>query len=46
MAASDRPAEARMRLAEIYNSFTQGFETGDLKDAQSLLGELGGPHPE
>ena len=28
-------------LAEIYNSFTEGFDTADLKDAQALLEELG-----
>jgi Flp pilus assembly protein TadD len=33
--------EARMRLAEIYNWFTEGFDTADLKDAKSLLDELG-----
>ena len=25
---------------EIYNSFTEGFETADLKDAKALLDEL------
>ena len=29
--------EARMMLAEIYNWFTEGFDTADLKDAKSLL---------
>ena len=28
-------------LAEIYNWFTEGFDTADLKDAKSLLEELG-----
>jgi len=28
-------------LAEIYNWFTEGFDTADLKDAKSLLDELG-----
>jgi hypothetical protein len=28
-------------LAEIYNWFTEGFDTPDLKDAKALLGELG-----
>jgi hypothetical protein len=32
--------EARAMLAEIYNWFTEGFDTGDLKDAKSLLDEL------
>ena len=27
-------------LAEIYNWFTEGFETADLKDAKILLDEL------
>jgi hypothetical protein len=28
-------------LAEIYNWFTEGFDTADLKDAKALLNELG-----
>jgi hypothetical protein len=28
-------------LADIYNWFTEGFDTADLKDAKSLLDELG-----
>jgi hypothetical protein len=32
--------EARARLAEIYNWFTEGFDTADLKDAKALLEEL------
>jgi len=27
-------------LAQIYNWFTQGFDTADLKDAKALLEEL------
>jgi DNA-directed RNA polymerase subunit N (RpoN/RPB10) len=27
-------------LADIYNRFTEGFETADLKDAKTLLDEL------
>jgi len=27
-------------LAEIYNGFTEGFDTADLKDAKALLDEL------
>jgi hypothetical protein len=27
-------------LTEIYNCFTEGFDTADLKDAKALLGEL------
>ena len=32
---------ARTMLAEIYNWFTEGFDTADLKDAKALLDELG-----
>ena len=32
--------EARTRLADIYNWFTEGFETADLKDAKALLNDL------
>ena len=32
--------EARAMLAAIYNQFTEGFDTADLKDAKSLLDEL------
>jgi len=28
-------------FAAIYNWFTEGFETADLKDAKALLDELG-----
>ena len=35
-----RRAEARAILAGIYNWFTEGFDTADLKDAKALLGEL------
>lgn len=31
---------ARQMLAEIYNWFTEGFDTGDLKEAKTLLEEL------
>jgi class 3 adenylate cyclase/tetratricopeptide (TPR) repeat protein/ribosomal protein L40E len=33
--------EARAMLADIYNWFTEGFDTADLKEAKSLLDELG-----
>jgi tetratricopeptide (TPR) repeat protein len=36
-----RRDEARAMLAEIYNWFTEGFDTADLKDAKTLLDELG-----
>ena len=32
--------EARTMLADIYGWFTEGFDTGDLKDAKALLDEL------
>jgi hypothetical protein len=37
-----KAAEARQMLAEIYNWFTEGFDTADLKEAKALLEELGG----
>jgi len=36
-----RRGEARTALAEIYNWFTEGFDTADLNDAKALLDELG-----
>jgi class 3 adenylate cyclase/predicted ATPase len=38
---TNRRDEARTKLSEIYNWFTEGFDTADLKDAKSLLDELG-----
>ena len=38
---TNRCDEARTMLAQIYNWFTEGFETADLKDAKALLDELG-----
>lgn len=35
-----RQTEARGLLAPIYDSFTEGFDTPDLKDAKSLLEQL------
>ena len=37
---NDRREEARALLAEIYNWFTEGFDTADLKDAKALLDDL------
>ncbi|HJY79885.1 MAG TPA: adenylate/guanylate cyclase domain-containing protein [Candidatus Binatia bacterium] len=37
-----KTAEARQMLAEIYNWFTEGFDTADLKEAKVLLEELEG----
>ena len=42
LARTDRRDEARAMLAEIYNWFTEGFDTADLKDAKALLDELSG----
>jgi hypothetical protein len=36
--------EARSMLAEIYDWFTEGFDTADLKEARSLLDELSIDH--
>jgi predicted ATPase len=35
-----RRGEARELLAPLYGSFTEGFDTADLKDAAKLLDEL------
>jgi predicted ATPase len=40
LATQGRRNEARMMLADIYNRFTEGFDTADLKDAKKLLEEL------
>ena len=37
-----KTAEAYDLLAPVYDWFTEGFETADLKDANALLEELGG----
>jgi tetratricopeptide (TPR) repeat protein len=39
---NDRRDEARTMLANIYNWFTEGFDTADLRDAKALLAELSG----
>jgi predicted ATPase/class 3 adenylate cyclase len=41
LAKQGKRDEARAMLAEIYNWFTEGFDTADLKDAKALLTELG-----
>jgi hypothetical protein len=38
-----RSNETPAMLAEIYNWFTEGFDTADLKDAKALLEELTDP---
>jgi len=40
LAEQDKRDEARTMLSEIYNWFTEGFDTADLKDAKALLEEL------
>src|SRR5262249_54224517 len=40
LANQGRRDEARVMLAEIYNWFTEGFDTADLKEAKALLDEL------
>ena len=40
LANQGRRDEARSMLAEIYNWFTEGFDTADLKEAKALLDEL------
>jgi predicted ATPase len=40
LAKQSRREEARAMLAEIYNWFTEGFDTADLKEARALLDEL------
>jgi adenylate cyclase len=40
LAQHGRRDEARAMLAEIYNWFTEGFDTRDLKEAKALLNEL------
>ena len=39
---TQRRDEARTLVTEIYNWFTEGFDTADLKEAKALLDELGG----
>jgi len=40
LAKQGHPDDARTMLADIYDWFTEGFDTADLKDAKSLLDEL------
>lgn len=37
---TNRRDEARATLADIFNWFTEGFDTANLKDAKALLDEL------
>jgi predicted ATPase/DNA-binding winged helix-turn-helix (wHTH) protein len=41
LVSQGRANEARAILAEIYNWFTEGFDTADLREAKALLEELG-----
>ncbi len=36
----DRVEDGRSILAPVYASFTEGFDTGDLREARALLDEL------
>jgi predicted ATPase len=36
----DKKSEAHQLLSEVYNWFTEGFETKDLQEAKALLDEL------
>jgi predicted ATPase len=40
LAQQEKREEAGMMLSEIYNWFTEGFDTADLKEAKALLDEL------
>jgi len=42
LASQGHRDDARAMLAEVYNWFTEGFDTADLKDAKALLEELNG----
>lgn len=38
--AQSKIAEAHSMLSEVYNWFTEGFDTKDLQEAKTLLNEL------
>jgi predicted ATPase len=40
LAKQGRGDDARAMLADIYNWFTEGFDTADLQDAKSMLDKL------
>jgi predicted ATPase len=40
LASQGKRDDARAMLAGIYNWFTEGFDTADLKDAKALLEEM------
>jgi len=37
----NQKAEARQLLSEVYNWFTEGFDTADLQEAKALLEQWG-----
>ena len=43
LAKQGKREEARAMLEDIYNWFTEGFDTADLRDAKALLDELASP---
>jgi predicted ATPase len=43
--SQNRQGEAHDLLRQIYDQFTEGFATPDLRDAKKLLDELGGSRP-
>jgi predicted ATPase len=43
LARTGRRDDGRRELGGIYASFTEGFDTADLREARALLDELGGP---
>ncbi len=45
MARQGRREEPRGLLAPVYDWFTEGFDTADLRAAKSLLAELGAMDP-
>jgi predicted ATPase len=40
LAAKGERDAAHRRLADVYGGFTEGFDTADVSEAQSLLEEL------
>jgi predicted ATPase len=40
LASRGREAEGRVLVAEVYGSFTEGFDTHDLQGARALIEEL------
>jgi len=40
LAAGGKRDDARSTLADVYGWFTEGFDTGDLREAKGLLEKL------